>query len=136
MSEATELYALRRIYDGIRNDSDFSSFEDFFDWAYGKYKAGYTVYKLNDRKPHSPKNSYLYYNYKAQPEGIKSSICENCDKTMLVCNNIGCARYREEFVKNWNDNICAEPKKVRETKEYFRYEHPDLVREGIVWIGN
>jgi hypothetical protein len=133
MSEATKLYNLQRMYDGIREDSDFSSFEAFFDWADGKYKAGHTIYKLCDSKPHSPKNSYWYYISKKPPDDIKSPICENCDKTMMVCNNVGCARYRELFVKNWDENICIKPKVVQETKEYFRYEHPDLVREGVVF---
>lgn len=133
MSEATELYALRRIYDGIREDSTFSTFDDFQNWATGKHRAGHTIYKLCDSKPHSPKNSYWYYISKTPPKDIKSPICEICDHTMLVCNNVGCARYRERFVKNWNENICIKPKKVRETKDYFRYEHPDLVREGIVF---
>ena len=53
MSEATELYNLRRIYAAIRNDSEFDSLEDFIDWAADYYKAGYTVYKQNLAKPYS-----------------------------------------------------------------------------------
>ena len=138
MSEAIELYALRRIYDGIREDSTFSSFEDFFDWAEGKYRVGHTIYKLDQTKPYSPENCYWYYAIK-KVEDVTSPICEGCTVNMTICNTIGCLRYREYFVKNWNDNICAKPKEVpkpKNVKEYFRYEHPDLEREGIVFEGS
>lgn len=137
-SDLTTLYALRRFYDRISHNCTFRSFEDFCDWATGKYKPGYTVYKLNQSKPHSKENSYWYFASKKTAE-IISPICDGCDQKMVICNTIGCLKYREQFAKNWDKNIHwtrpipEQPKP--NVKEFFRYEHPDLVREGIVFYG-
>ena len=141
-SEATARYALKRIYDGIKDDSDFLSFDDFLEWADGKYKSRYAIYKMANYKPHSKSNSY-WYKYKCDLPDVISPICEECGQKFYICGTIGCMRYREWYVQNWNENICSktkEPKQPKQTrkrgKEYFQYEHPDLVREGIVWSGN
>ena len=57
------------------------------------------------------------------------SPCNNCDR---VCPDGGCKAWREWFPENWNENISIAPKEPRD-KLFFRYEHPDLVREGIVF---
>ena len=66
-----------------------------------------------------------------------SPICDGCDQKMVICNTIGCLKYREQFVQNWDKNIHWTPPIPEEqkpkVKEFFRYEHPDLVREGIVF---
>ena len=137
MSEATTLYALRRIYEGIRKRSEFGSFQEFCDWAEGKYQKGFTVYRRDQTKPYSPENCYWYYAIK-KVEEVTSPICEGCTEDMTICGTIGCLRYREYFVTNWNENIRIKPKEVpvpKSVKEFFRYEHPDLQREGIVWQG-
>ena len=126
--------SLRMVFKGIENDHTFSSFEAFCEWSEGKAKKGFTVYKVNVNKPHSPENSYWYYSQKRQ-EDVVSQICESCDQDMLVCHTIGCAKYREWFVKNWNKNICIRPAEPPK-REVFRYEHPDLEREGIVFEGS
>ena len=51
---------------------------------------------------------------------------------------VGCDEYRAWWKKNWDQNIYVAPKKpepkpATEGSQMFRYEHPDLVREGIVW---
>lgn len=138
MSEATELYNLRRIYAAIRNDSDFDSLEDFIDWAADYYKAGYTVYKRNLARPYSKTNCYWYYRVKKN-DNVTSPICEGCAENLPVCETTGCVKYHDWFVTNWNEKYCIRPKEepqVETPKEYFRYEHPDLVREGIVFEGS
>ena len=82
--------SLRMVFKGIENDHTFSSFEAFCEWSEGKAKKGFTVYKVNVNKPHSPENSYWYYSQKRQ-EDVVSPICESCDQDMLVCHTIGCA---------------------------------------------
>lgn len=131
----TELYAIHRVWDTIAGDRKWSSFDAFVEWAEGKYKTGFTVYKLREDLPHSPENSYWYYHTR-KPENTVSPFCAGCTEIMRVCNVKGCFKYRETFVKNWNENICRKPKEVKEEpikREFFQYEHPDLVREGIVW---
>lgn len=64
---------------------------------------------------------------KAKRDEYRSGPCIGCEKTCLE----GCARWNEWFVKNWDENIRkAAPK--QDNRDCFRYEHPDLIREGIV----
>lgn len=58
----------------------------------------------------------------------ESPFCRNCRR----CSNVwrGCPAWRKYFIDNWNKNIMVKPKK---TRQFFQYEHPDLVREGIVF---
>lgn len=58
---------------------------------------------------------------------VVSPFCSDCQLESCPEAGRGCPKYRRRFVKNWNENISTAPKV---TKEYFRYEHPDLVREG------
>lgn len=134
----TDNYSLRRIYNRIKDDSTFDSFESFAQWAQGKRRTGFTVYKLREDEPHSPENSYWYYAVKPVPD-TASPVCEGCEEALRVCNQQGCLKWRQWFVDNWNANICIKPKEVPEapkTKGFFRYELPDLVRERIVWTRN
>lgn len=55
--------------------------------------------------------------------------CKICDK---ACPDGGCKAWRDWFVQNWNDNITIAPQEPRD-RQFFRYEHPDLVREGIAY---
>ena len=59
---------------------------------------------------------------------VVNPFCSDCQLESCPEAGRGCPKYRRRFVKNWNENISAAPKV---TKEYFRYERPDLVREGI-----
>ena len=62
----------------------------------------------------------------------ESPFCRNCDRER--CSNIwqGCPEWQDYFRKNWNENIRAKNSKAQ-TRQFFQYEHPDLVREGIVF---
>ena len=93
-SEATARYALKRIYDGIKDDSEFRSFDDFLEWADGKYRPGYTLYKMANYKPHSKSNTY-WYKHKLDLPDVLSPICEGCGQKISICSTIGCLRYRE-----------------------------------------
>lgn len=131
----TELYAIRRIWNSIAEDNEFPSFEGFVEWAEGKYRRGFAIYKLRECKPHSPENSYWYFKQKT-PEDIESPFCAGCTVTMRACRDYGCQKYRKAYVKNWNENIRREQEIVTikpMKREFFRYEHPDMVREGIVF---
>lgn len=61
---------------------------------------------------------------------MRKSPCDSCDK-VCAAEGRGCGPWRDYFVRNWNENISVKPKK--QTKEVFRYEHPDMIREGIVF---
>ena len=121
-----------RIYNTIKDKSTFPDFESFLEYSTGKYRIGFTVYRIDVSKPYSPENCYWYYRDK-KTEDVVCQVCEGCDQDMLLCHTIGCAKYREWFVKNWNKNICRAKNPETNTQKIFRYEHPDLVREGIVF---
>ena len=55
------------------------------------------------------------------------------------------ARYERELARKWEKIMGPVRKRISEEhrtqkpqaqRDFFRYEHPDLVREGIVWSGN
>lgn len=61
---------------------------------------------------------------------VVSPFCEGCTR---VCPDEarGCAEYKKWFAENWNKHISAASAAKPRVREFFRYEHPDLVREGI-----
>lgn len=69
----------------------------------------------------------------------------NCAWVDNAPNSRTSLRIRKKLVRQWDEFITPireqytdwkppEPPKPK-AKEYFRYEHPDLIREGIVWTG-
>lgn len=126
--------SLRRIYEGLKDDHTFKSLEDFIEWSVKHgHKTRLTLYKLDTAKPHGPENSYWYQDNKPLPD-IENPFCKGCDRP---CPGSGCLNYRKNFIIEWNRNICRRPKEiVPDTERVFCYEHPDLVREGIVFGAN
>lgn len=127
-----------KVWTGIENDNTFGSYENFLAWS-DKFtlQKGFTVWKINERLPHGPKNSYWYHGSKKQ-EDVVSAFCEGCPQgNRSVCHGIGCFNYRQWFVNNWNQNICRKQEEPEEDdpthRHVFCYEHPDLVREGLVF---
>ena len=135
-----------RLYERYRfiRDHDWESLEHFMQWALetGVWKGAF-LRRKDESKPHGPDNSY----WSDQPsisnrnwgrqEIARSPFCEGCERnTEYGCG--GCEKWEEYFVKNWNQNIHVKiniPEIVKpadEGHEKFRYEHPDLIREGIV----
>ena len=124
-------------------ESDFESFYHFLEWcSRSDYVKFAQIRRYNEDKPHGPENSFWYVRPVREPakkQTDTSPFCENCENNSSGCNIKGCLSWREWFIKNWNDNICIKPKCAPEEEKknlYFQYEHPDLVREGIVWRGN
>ena len=104
-------------------------------------ECGYTshmhICKRNPNEPHSPENSYFQKmkpKY-VKPKPVERKICQCCEKRTCERNGQLCAEYRKAFVENWNKNIhWVKPEPQDPSKRMaFRYEHPDLVREGIVF---
>ena len=147
-SEVRRLSGRWRNMDGKENWPDLDS---FVEWAAKKgYRRGMRTRKWRPYEPHSPDNSYFADSYEIalqEQEERRNEInakCEFCEQCTEKCNSmaVGCLRWREYFVSNWNNNIrrartAAEEKPIPVSvgPQYFRYEHPDLVREGIVFRG-
>lgn len=121
--------------------TDWKNLDQFCKWAVEEgYKPGMRIKKYFSFLPHSMENSYFVHTGQKEEErhpafiDSESPCCKNCD--IDDCNGMafGCKKWREYFVKNWNENICRKGRPAaRSAEEVFRYEHPDLVREGIVF---
>lgn len=138
MTKPMEQRGLRDIWKNIEKDNSFGSWEVFETWARETgHRPRYAIYKLDMTKPHGPDNSYWYWATKPLPEDL-SDLCVECNAMMKTCLIHGCKRWKEWFVKNWNEKIHVpkpEPPAPKEPENtlFWRYEHPDLVREGIVF---
>ena len=73
----------------------------------------------------------------------KPYSCENCRMVPIDRNE----EYQIKLIDKWEsimkpirERYKAELDEIErrkpKTREFFRYEHPDLVREGIEWKGN
>ena len=149
--EPLDVRRLKRMWnDNVRYDNDgWQCFDDFTLWSSDMgYAKGMYLKKRNELMHHSPENSYFGDSIqevaqnrerkKRETRAIKSPFCEGCQNE---CSNIarGCEEYQKWFAKNWNENIRIAKPEVKEKSnsvQFFRYEHPDLVREGIVFNGS
>lgn len=61
-----------------------------------------------------------------------SPFCRNCTRDDCPTNGDGCKAWETYFIENWNKNIMKSIGSHKKQRQFFRYEHPDLVREGIV----
>ena len=139
---------IRRFYRRLY-DSDWEKADDFVKWcSENGYKNGLRLCRIDKSKPHGPENSYFLTPEKSakgiaedkrrrkeERKNIVSPFCEGCQKK---CRSAayGCDEYREWFIKNWKQNIrIAKPdaEEKQNTVKVWRYEHPDLVMEGIVF---
>lgn len=72
--------------------------------------------------------------------------CDNCTTTKNPneCKNRECKRYREWFLWWWNTHVHQDLTlsdivgvkhniSLGDVGYAWRYEHPDLIREGIIW---
>lgn len=124
-------------------DTDWETVEQFVKWAVEEgYKPGMRIKKYFSFLPHSMENSYFVHTGQKEEErhptfiDSESPYCKNCDIDDCDRMAFGCKKWREYFVKNWNENICRNGRPTpRPADVVFRYEHPDLVREGIVFEG-
>ncbi len=133
-------------------DSDWYNADDFVKWcSENGWQKGLRLCRFDASLPHGPKNSYFKateMTIRAKAEDVRrrkyermnlvSPFCEGCDKDCPGKSSRGCDEWKEYFQKNWNANICIAPKKPEQKtaaagQQVFRYEHPDLIREGIVW---
>lgn len=63
----------------------------------------------------------------------ESPFCRNCTRDDCPTNGDGCKAWETYFIDNWNKNIMKSIGNHKKQRQFFRYEHPDLVREGIVF---
>lgn len=122
----------------------FGSFDKFLRFcAESDYKPGMYMLRYNSSEPHSPTNTF-FCEVKRHPKepmkdhkGSQNWICKGCKEKTCTRPGSGCIKYQKAFVENWNKNIHRKkPVSVDSNKPMvFRYEHPDLIREGIIFVG-
>lgn len=123
----------------VRDDTKWDCFDDFVLWSSIQgYVKGMHLTKRNELEPHSPDNSYFWAAWLEQKteeeeKPVESRYCQGCTKNCV--NSMGCADWQKWFAKNWNENISIS-KKLKQNvpvKMTWKYEHPDLIREGIIY---
>ena len=137
-----ERYRLLKRFQYLREHS-WEDFEAFVKWALetGVWKGAF-LRKKDENSPHGPDNSYWsdepFTGNRIFPkhELTHSPFCDGCARdTEHGC--AGCDKWQEYFVKNWNQRIHVKlnlPEKPvwDNNGGKFCYEHPDLIREGIL----
>lgn len=142
--------SIYKLFQQIRKTCRWKSWDDFLQWALDNgWAEGLELHRKNEDKPHGPKNSYfivpeLFHKVEEVQEVQEvpevqeapepsSRFCHGCDR---VCpsGGVGCGQWREWYAKNWNQNIHVfSPEPEYNGRAKFRYEHPDLIREGIIY---
>lgn len=117
----------------IKGNSTWTKFGDFLYWAsQNGYRPGMMLRRNYHRLPWGPDNAYVTCRRKDQQKETEPPAHTHfCDGCTDVChmNRKGCKKWQAWFVQNWNRNIHQ--KKPKEPRQFFKYEHPDLIREGI-----
>lgn len=99
---------------------EFESFDAFLRYAKGKFDYGLTMERIDKHKGWSPENIRWYSPQK---------------ETALTDRRQQVVRW-EKMMKPIRKKYAKQLAQIESNKrQFFRYEHPDLVREGIVWQG-
>lgn len=101
---------------------EFDSLDDFLKWAKGKYAYGMTLERIDINGPFSPDNCRFVEKHKSL------HAREHMQKSAEAWEKFA-APIRERYAKQIEEI-------QRRGTTVFRYEHPDLVREGIVFEGS
>ncbi len=139
---------LKKRWQAYKHDMEWTSCKEYMSWAAANgYKKGLHLKKLDESKKHGPNNSH--YEDSKEKELMRaekhkqfmetrSPYCNGCTHELCPGRGTGgCDGWRRYWVDNWNKNIhwppLEHPPVDQKLRQCFRYEHPDLVREGIVF---
>jgi hypothetical protein len=135
-----EVRAARERWRKIANDCEWETFDDYLQWMVASgWSKGKHLRKRNFDLPHGPQNSIWVTADKEHMAEVASSIpnvgnphCDACEKNGTdACDGYGCAEWRTYFQENWDRNIHKNvPMQHGDGREFYQYEHPDLIREG------
>lgn len=121
----------------IRDNCTWGNLEEFVAWvATVEYGKRMFVHKIREEEPHGPDNTYFSKvmhesAFDKKQREIRTGYCQNCTRAECEGRGNGCKRWRIWYIDNWNRNISTNPAARIPVPEptYWRYEHPDRVRE-------
>jgi hypothetical protein len=128
-------------YNSIKNDCEWESLEDYISWMLASgFQKGMHIAKLDETKPHGPRNSY-WLNDERQEDDERlqtipdygNALCDKCELNKTdSCPGTNCLKWQEWWVDNWDRNFHREVKHIdgKSGAEHFVYHHPDDIREG------
>lgn len=101
----------------------FETFADLWNWALENgWDCGKRIARIDKDGPWSEDNCFIFQT--SLKEEYQQMLISKWNKMVEPIRE----RYKDELAE-------IERRKKLKGKEYFRYEHPDLVREGIVFEG-
>jgi hypothetical protein len=95
---------------------EWNNFDEFLLWCKNGFQPGMALHRIDVNLPYGPNN--CKWVPMTGSEEYKKKMAARWDHIMTPIRE----RYKQQIQETKNRK-----------KEYFRYEHPDLVREGIVW---
>lgn len=98
----------------------FESFDQFVRYAQGKFAYGLAMERIDENKGWCPENIHWF---NPQKQDI---TMENLRKYAIRWEKM-----MQPLRKKYAKELAGV--KAQQEREFFRYEHPDLVREGIVF---
>jgi hypothetical protein len=116
----------------------FDGFQDFSNWSVNNgYKYGRRLHRIDKGAEYSPDNmEWVDVNVNSQSNEIaKQKAIAKWDAFIKPIRE----RFLEDLELLEKIKKEEEEERIRKEKparEFFRYEHPDLEREGIVWSGS
>lgn len=130
MTKSSAYNAIRYTYGRIKGSAfsvEFESLADFFEWSIESgWEYGKKLRRLNSNEGYSRENCiWMDAEYAKRYDRRDYFSIDKFDETV--------ARIRE-YLKN--PPTVKPVKQQTSGRECFRYEHPDLEREGIVFEGS
>ncbi|MBO5953462.1 MAG: hypothetical protein J6Q53_05020 [Oscillospiraceae bacterium] len=140
---ANEVQNLYNRYKKNHLEEGFGDFDSFVKFASEcGYKPFLHLRRYDASQPYSPDNTFFYDrkahlgfesgSKKLKTSEIVSPYCVGC-KQKCPASGDGCYGWQRYFAQNWNENVRGLIKEIAPPeppkREFFRYEHPDLIRE-------
>lgn len=107
-------------------DMQWSSLHYFVRWSTPRYKFGMNLVKIDESKPHGPKNSVWVAPEKRETLGKQAQLRQAADNWERCVGPIR-KKYEQEI------RAILFQQEIDSARMTFQYEHPDLVREGVVF---
>jgi hypothetical protein len=109
----------------------FESFDEFCKWSVANgYQYGLRLRRIDQNLEYSPDNCiWTELQYSKIIQAKRKQYIDRWDRLVQPIRE----RYKE-YLEAMNNPVTEQPKQGTQVRETFKYEHPDLEREGICFI--